>query len=221
MATAVDGRLRSVDGGRTRAETVASLQAVDADVIGLDFSFSFPSWFVAGCAGIDEVWEWVASCGEEWLAACEPPFWGRRGRPRPPLPGPPLRRTEACFRGARSVFQIGGAGSVGTGSLRGMPFLTELRAAGYSIWPFDPWVPPVVAEVWPRACMGSVVKSSAPARRAHLGADVSGALLDAAARSEHAFDAACAALALSRWAPPTLVPDEVDRIEGRILAGVD
>ena len=37
----------------------------------------------------------------------------------------------------KSVFQIGGAGSVGTASLRGMPVLQRLREAGFAVWPFD------------------------------------------------------------------------------------
>ena len=35
----------------------------------------------------------------------------------------------------KSTFQIGGAGAVGTGSLRGMPHLLTLREAGCAVWP--------------------------------------------------------------------------------------
>src|SRR6202012_1913196 len=37
---------------------------------------------------------------------------------------------------AKSPFQIGGSGSVGTGSLRAMPALLRLREAGFRVWPF-------------------------------------------------------------------------------------
>ena len=39
-------------------------------------------------------------------------------------------------------FQIGGAGAVGTGSIRGMPHLLTLARNGFGIWPFS--------EGWPR-----------------------------------------------------------------------
>lgn len=92
-----------------------------------------------------EAWDLAAREGERWLAACPAPFWGRRGRPRPTFgPGQsPFRVTEDQQRTVagirpKSVFQVGGAGAVGTGSLRGMPELSRLRAAGFSIWPIDP-----------------------------------------------------------------------------------
>ena len=37
----------------------------------------------------------------------------------------------------KSVFQVGGAGSVGTASLRGFAVLLRLREAGFRVWPFD------------------------------------------------------------------------------------
>lgn len=211
----------SLTAGRTREETVRNLLDCPAGaVIGLDFAFSFPAWWVASFADVDEVWAAVARSGETWLAACEPPFWGRPGRPRPLVPGAVLRRTELAHPGTRSVFQIGGAGSVGTGSLRGMPLLRDLRRAGMAIWPFDDWATdgrPVVAEVWPRSHVGSVVKTSLPARRAHLAALIQDPLLEVAAGSDDAFDAACAALSLSQSVPPTVSVDAIDRVEGRIL----
>ena len=53
--------------------------------IGLDFGFSFPTWYLrpARCRSAPELWAHVAEHGEAWLAACEPPFWGRRGHARP------------------------------------------------------------------------------------------------------------------------------------------
>jgi len=90
--------------------------------------------------------------GEDWLAECAPPFWGRPGRPRPVL-AEHLRRAEKAISVAgispKSVFQVGGAGAVGTGSVRGMPYLPQLRQAGFSIWPFDPASPWTVLESTP------------------------------------------------------------------------
>jgi hypothetical protein len=210
-----------------------ALAAVDAgvDVVGLDFSFSFPEWFVrsVGADGGPGVWEVTAHEGERWLAACDPPFWGRPGHPRPRF-GPgreERRRTEEDvppgMRRPKGTFQIGGAGAVGTASVRGMPALRRFRHAGIAVWPFDEAAPgtPFVAEVYPRWCTGPVVKGRPAARAEHL-AGRPGALgavaREAAIRSEDAFDAVCTALALSegRWGPPP--PTAGDRVEGRILA---
>ncbi|MHB8463594.1 MAG: hypothetical protein ACYDH6_06235 [Acidimicrobiales bacterium] len=224
MAAARDGVLTALSAGRTRSETIDALRVCGAGtVIGLDFSFSFPRWWIPTAAAIDDVWDLTAGRGEEWLAACPEPFWGRPGRPCRLAPGLRLRRTEQTMPGTRSIFQIGGAGSVGSGSIRGMPELARLRAMGMAVWPFDSFdrtTRPVVAEVWPRACMGTVVKSRPSSRADHLRALVDGPLLDVAVASDDAFDAACAAIAMSCWDSPTVVLDEVDRIEGRILVGV-
>jgi hypothetical protein len=126
----------------------------------------------------------------------------------------------------KSVFQIGGAGAVGTGSLRGMPSLLRLSDAGFAIWPFDAVTDRTVFELYPRLCTGPVKKSDPVARAgAVLEWMVRGALDDRlallAASSEDAFDAAVSALVVSaQW--PSLaalgpVRDETERLEGYIL----
>jgi len=233
VAVAEDGHLRSLSAGRTRVEAVdhllAILQRGEATVAGLDFAFGFPRWWTLALGATDgpSLWEVVADRGEEWLAACRPPFWGRPGRARPPLAvDREWRRTErlipAGARRPKSVFQIGGAGAVGTGSIRGMPQLTRLRAAGVAVWPFDDWpaAGPVAAEVYPRWCTGAVVKSDPVARAAHLSRYWPGIgrdHRDDAAASDDAFDAACAALVLSLGRPPAEALDALDRVEGRVL----
>jgi hypothetical protein len=155
---------------------------------------------------VPKSWDAATTDGETWLRECEPPFWGRPGRPRPDLPAH-LRRTEADVAAVggirpKSSFQVGGAGSVGTGSVRGFPVLARLQDAGYAIWPFDaPACAPVALEIWPRLFTGPVVKSDARARAAHL--DVHHPALDrmmrdAAVGSEDAFDAAVSAVVMSR-----------------------
>ena len=128
------------------------------------------------------------------------------------------------MRGIRpkSVFQIGGAGAVGTGSIRGMPHLAALRRGGFSVWPFDPPVPPCVVEIYPRVLTGPVVKRSLDERRQALRAwRLPPALAASAARSEDAFDAAVSALVmwerrtdLSRL---TEAGDPEARLEGEIF----
>ena len=208
IAEAVDGELQTLESGRTRDEVIAWVcerrAAVPSCVAGFDFSFSLPAWFLDqhDCRSIDDVWSIVAEHGEGWLADCPAPFWGRPGRKRGVEPQ--LRGCEEGWnvRGIvpKSVFQIGGAGAVGTGTLRGIPFLPALRDAGWSIWPYDPPTAHVVAEIWTRLLTGPVAKSSADGRRDWLraNANLRGRLLREAGDSEDAFDAAACALVLSR-----------------------
>ena len=51
--------------------------------------------------------------------------------------GDPERAAKMFGITPKSPFQIGGSGSVGTGSLRAMPFLLRLREAGFRVWPFE------------------------------------------------------------------------------------
>lgn len=190
-------------------------------VAGIDFSFSLPGWWLSAC-GITtapELWGDPRRL-EGWLDACEPPFWGRPGRRRPPGPlEAGYRRTElAVSPRPRSTFQVGGAGSVGTGSLRGMPVLARLREAGMTVWPFESWRTPAVVEVWPRLAIGQLVKSDPAARLCWVrsqGHRLSPAAATAAASSPDALDAAAAAtdLAGRRCARPD-PPDPVIAMEG-------
>ena len=176
-ADAERGELRELACGRSRRELADDLVArADDDpglVVGFDFSFSLPAWFLdeRGFAGAPDLWAAADRDAETWLRRCEPPFWGRPGRRRPDLPEH-FRATEAAIASVggirpKSTFQIGGAGSVGTGSLRGFAVLARLRAAGFSIWPFDaPARPPVAVEIYPRLLTGPVVKSDPTARDA-------------------------------------------------------
>lgn len=237
-AEAIDGRVVALAAGRTRAEWTAYLvERARSDarlVAGLDFAFSFPAWFVRDCGARDAFafWAHVRDEGERWLAECAPPFWGRPARKRPEHVDsrPQYRRTESERPPARgiapkSVFQVGGAGAVGTGSIRGMPALLALREAGFAIWPFESARLPLALEIYPRYLTGPVTKSDASARAAHLARTADGqdpALLRAAIASEDAFDAFVSALEMSRHADTfARLQGETDadvRLEGRIWA---
>jgi hypothetical protein len=225
------GRLLRLEAGRDRAAVADHLLAIQSEaVIGLDFGFAFPSWFLEqlGVRSAPDLWRRVATHGESWLAECQPPFWGRRGRPRPMLNGAALRRTEIGVpRSAgirpKSMFQIGGAGAVGMGSIRGMPLLHRLHEHGARMWPFTSEGSPVVLEIYPRLLTGSVRKSDALARAELLATryphlDEEHARL--ATLSEDAFDAAVSALVMIVHAIDLQsLPDEQDpelRLEGRI-----
>lgn len=237
LAEASAGEIVRVECGRDRAEVVQHLiecaRREPRLVIGLDFAFSFPHWFVehlGACSG-REVWDLVARAGEDWLERCPAPFWGRPCKPRPAqVEGRgEWRATELAavpVAGCRpkSVFQVGGAGSVGTGSLRGMPFLRDLQDAGFSIWPFDRPRLPLVVEIYPRDLTGRVNKSSAAARSLYLQARYrreSRPVLERAQASEDAFDAAVSAACMQRFSRDfariaRVRPGALDGTEGRI-----
>jgi hypothetical protein len=198
LAEAVGRRLVRLEAGRTREEVVTHLlEEAERDpdlVAGLDFVFSLPEWFLRerGVDGVAGAWELVTREGETWLADPQPPFWRARK-----VTGKGFRRTELeCGGYPKSVFKLVGAGQVGTGSLRGMPFLPRLRER-FAIWPFDVPRLPLVVEIYPRL---------------HL-MDVDGDY-----PNEHARDAAAAALATSRWAGDwtRLSRDPRYALEGRI-----
>ena len=239
LAEARDGQLVRLQSGRNQGETITHLIAnAEEDpevVVGLDFAFSFPIWFKEkelGEASICELWTHVDERGETWLRDCPHPFWGRAGRPRPKL-REHFRLTEECARerGAspKSVFQIGGAGAVGTGSIRGMPYLTKLRKSDFSIWPFQDARPPLAVEIYPRLLTGGVTKANFDARWEFLNdppTDVGEIdagtckLLCKAASSEDAFDAAVSAMVMSLHldgiSALTATTDAGERAEGRI-----
>jgi hypothetical protein len=232
LAHAHRGRLVELSNGRTRTEVVAALmhlrgQCPQGLFVGLDFSFSFPAWFVRqrGHHNAAGVWRDVATHGEEWLDGCQPPFWGKKGDRRPGTEQ--LRHTEqdasVGSRTPKSTFQIRGAGTVGTGSLRGMPALLDLQSSGFSIWPFDPPRPHMVLEVYPRLCTGPVNKGSRDARAAYLDNapwTLTTTQREHAVGSEDAFDAAISALVMDAhidsFRSLHQTDDPVTMLEGRI-----
>jgi hypothetical protein len=198
--------------------------AADGLLVGLDFAFSLPAWYLdeQGIDTASDLWA-DAERLERWLGDCRPPFWGRPGCRRPDQPH--WRRTElAVTPRPKSVFQIGGAGAVGTASLRGMPVLARLHKEGFAIWPFsDTTRPPgpTVVEVWPRLATGPVVKSSPAARQHWLDHPARRAAIPApfstyCQASADAFDAAAAALALLDGPRPPRLTDPVIGREGWI-----
>ena len=143
-----DGDLVASEPIRTRQGAVELVAAYAGSVVaGFDFSFSVPAWFSTerGCSTITEVWDLAAREGEHWLAPT-PPFW----RTRCDVPTDKrFRQCERRFPTAKSVFQLVGVGQVGAGSVRGMPLLLTLRAAGFAIWPFDPAGARTAVEIYP------------------------------------------------------------------------
>lgn len=233
LAEARAGELLRVESGFTREEVIEHLIEMKREdsnlVVGFDFSFSLPGWFVTeqGCSAGPEFWEVAAKQGERWLEECSDPFWGKPGKKKPAADGqrPQLRATDIATAQAagqmpRSPFQVSGAGSVGSSTLRGLPFLQVLRDEGFRIWPWDDVKPPAAVEIWTRVAIGSTVKSDASARREAVGAHtgIGTALQAAASESEDMFDAAMTALWLSQNEKQLLARRKsrrtADRLEG-------
>jgi len=236
LAQVDDGEVVRLEppGSRERAvDLVIGLGAERRTVAGFDFAFSFPTWFVraAGCADAPAFWDVVAERGEGWLARPEPPFWVLRTRAQGETGPRAYRDTDRAMAGPRvspkSVFQLAGPGQVGTMSLRGMPLLRRLRAAGIAVWPFDDpgSAQSVVVEIYPRRLYGdAVVKGQRDARADYLAPyrpRLTAEQHADALANDHAFDALTAALAMweHRSAFAALPPAAGDqRIEGRIWA---
>lgn len=233
LAEAAGGQIVRLEPGRSREQLIRHLidmsQANPNLVVGLDFAFSMPEWYLKHCCAESsrDFWRIVADNGENWLARCDWPFWGRPKK-KQHTDYEPLRRTEtnvnSTFGGrAFSTFQIGGAGAVGTGSLRGMPFLGALSDAGWSIWPFTASGLPMAIEIYPRLLTGAVRKSCRGCRKLYLDErypELAREMFDLATSTEDAFDAAISALVMAEYShslvklPQAL--DAIEVIEGRI-----
>ena len=216
-----------------------------------------------GCATVFDFWEKVAAGqGERWLAregaavARDERFWGAPHKRPEQFCGAGLRRMfratdyenkveqglaggdperAAKMKGIqpKSPFQIGGSGSVGTGSLRAMPWLMGMRTAGFRVWPFEAAAlgekppRPLLVEMYTRLLTGAVAKSNAEARKAYLGArrksndlyaGISRGVVAKALVSEDAFDALVCCVEMVRWrgefAGLRATRDEELRLEG-------
>jgi len=215
------------------------------------------------CATVFEFWKKVAEGqGERWLAReCEEVardvrFWGAPHK-RPEefcgenlhrsmrltdmdnkitpklLEGDPERAAKVKGITPKSPFQIGGSGSVGTGSLRAMPFLLRMWQEGFRVWPFESTrlssakPQPLVVEMYTRLMTGAVAKSNEEARARYLAVKkkddkvyrrLGDAVLERALASEDAFDALVSVMEMVRWQQefPRLkaTRDEVLRLEG-------
>jgi hypothetical protein len=250
-----------LENGRTREEIADWLIELAREsprmVVGFDFCFSFPAWFVRDehqSANAPAFWKRVVENGhaERWLTGGEDArFWGKPHKRPAEFSGANLHRMlratdidhkiiaqipeaerQALVKGItpKSVFQIGGSGSVGTASLRGFPTLLRLREAGFRIWPYDkPQLNkhPLVVEMYTRLNTGAVHKSNPTARAAYLlrkrredaaYASLSRTVLAKARGSEDAFDALISTMVMAeRRATFAALPkprDPLHAIEG-------
>ena len=198
-----------------------------------------------GCADMFAFWRRAnAGLAEQWLTrecdevSRDERFWGAPHKRPAQFCGPGYRRMfrfadydnkiaqgleggdavrAAKMRGItpKSPFQIGGSGSVGTGSLRAMQMLERLHDAGFRIWPLESSAidakrpRPLVVEMYTRLMTSAVAKSNAEARKRYLAAkrrtdalyaSLGRAVLKKAQGSEDAFDALVSVIEMARHA---------------------
>ncbi len=149
---------------------------------GFDFAFGYPNGFGERLIGTDEpfaIWDWFAERVEDkptannrfdlageinGLFSGVGPFWGnglqrdipdlpRKGRDRHGHGMNEKRAAENIAKGAFPVWQLAGAGAVGSQVIMGLPMLARLRRrfdTALRVWPFEPLDSPVaIVEVWP------------------------------------------------------------------------
>jgi hypothetical protein len=109
LAEVRDGVLVSLQNGRSREALVEHLIAIAEQeprtVVGFDFAFSFPQWWCEQrrWRRAPQAWTAMARDGDRLLQECEPPFWGRRGKPNPNPLDRRFRKTELVdVKGAKS-----------------------------------------------------------------------------------------------------------------------
>jgi hypothetical protein len=198
-----------------------------------------------GCEDMFAFWRKANSgLAEQWLSrecdeiARDERFWGKPHKRPEQFCGPGYRRMfrfadydnkiaqaleggdperAAKMRGItpKSPFQIGGSGSVGTGSLRAMTMLERLHDAGFRVWPLEASAidakrpKPLLVEMYTRLMTGAVAKSNPEARRKYLAAkrktdalyaSLGRTVLARAQGSEDAFDALVSVMEMARYA---------------------
>jgi hypothetical protein len=233
LAESDGASIQRLECGRSRHELIEHLITTSQEnprlVVGLDFAFSLPSWFLRDRSlhSAMDLWILAERESERWLSECSDPFWGRK-RVKKTKVEAEFRRTELAvpaIAGIRpkSVLQVYGAGAVGTGSLRGLPFLKQLHDAGFSVWPFDSPGWPIVVEIYPRLLTGPINKSSQAQRLKYLesrGFDLRPGMIKDATSSDDAFDAVVSAIRMTEeWQQLSGLPSITDpqlRLEGII-----
>ncbi len=164
------------------AETAAGRRAL----VGFDFPFGYPAGVaetVSGEASALALWNWFAThvddsednANNRYDVAAKinrlypgiGPFWGTpgaqeiadvpaRGNDRTGDHPPERRASEGVAKGAKTVWQLAGAGAVGSQVIMGLASLQRVRTAvsDVSIWPFQTgWTAPetdhLIAEIYP------------------------------------------------------------------------
>ena len=113
VAEAEQDRLVALEDGRTRLDVVRYLLERigrrDPLVIGLDFAFSFPQWYLEdnGLQNAPALWARAAEHGEVWLGGNTWPFWGGQNNVYQRLPEGPDGGSPVSGDGLVSRWGVG------------------------------------------------------------------------------------------------------------------
>lgn len=162
---------------------------------GFDFPFAAPDGFAEALTGSPDplaLWQWLDDRIEDRpkennrfdVAAMMNrqfpgvgPFWGnglkreiadlpRRGKARSFRWTPARRATEETAKGSFEIWQLSGAGSVGSQALLGMPVLERIRrrfAGRLAVWPFQRDTAPItLVEIWPSLLSARIAAEALP-----------------------------------------------------------
>jgi hypothetical protein len=165
-----------LESGRTRSEIAEWLIALSAEtprmIVGFDFCFSYPAWFVRdehGCKTAPAFWQHIADNdhAERWLTRSheDTRFWGKPHKRPAEFSGEHLHRMmRATDIDCKLIAHIPEAER--QARVKGITPKSVFR-----IWPFDkPQLAskPLVVEMYTRLNTGAVHKSNPAARAAYL-----------------------------------------------------
>ncbi|WP_136442108.1 gephyrin-like molybdotransferase Glp [Pacificoceanicola onchidii] len=163
-------------------------------MIGFDFPFSYPRRFIETITGHPDpfsFWAYLEQHIEDGpksnnrfdlagrlnqVTGGRGPFWGNGlkrdipGLPRTQTgyhnPFPDRRTCEVAAKGTFTVWQMSGAGSVGSQVFMGLPVLERIRqrfARQIAVWPFEPLDKPIaLVEIWPGLINPAVRAATGP-----------------------------------------------------------
>lgn len=184
-------RSRQVVEAWLRNEIAQAVTKAERLMIGFDFPFGYPAGFASAVTGQTDpfaLWAYLAERIEDapkqnnrfdvagHLNALFPgtgPFWGnglkrdiehlpRKGKVRTGHGMTERRVAEDRAKGAFALWQLSGAGAVGSQALMGLPVLNRLRTEFVDelrIWPFEPLDASVAfVEIWPSLIVGQAPK---------------------------------------------------------------
>ncbi|WP_373636901.1 gephyrin-like molybdotransferase Glp [Yoonia sp. BS5-3] len=162
---------------------------------GFDFAFGYPAGFGKVLTGSDDpfaIWDWFAAHVQDapdgnnrfdlagqinGLFPGIGPFWGnglkrdianlpRKGSARAGHGMAERRQAELQAKGAFPVWQLSGAGAVGSQVIMGLPSLARLRkrfGKDLCVWPFEAQNAPIaIVEIWP-SLIAKVIAATQPA----------------------------------------------------------
>ena len=163
--------------------------------LGFDFALAYPEGFAQALTGDPDplaLWDWFEARVQDGplgnnrfdlagqinrLLPGVGPFWfnglqrdidhlPRKGNDRTYQWEPRRRRTELAAKGSFEVWQLAGAGAVGSQVIMGLPVLARLRrrfAGQIAVWPFEQVQRPVtLVEIWPSLISKAVAALTRP-----------------------------------------------------------